>query len=315
MKRSPRSTRKLLDYKLLNSTGERVLKNLPVSSNQDVEDQSIDSPSVSSSVNEGELLVRSPESSAVLPFHDEQLAGSPQTGLPQDTDLLGGEVISQSLAHSPVSLSYEQSVSLSEDHCEVTSVTSSILESQESSFSDFLNQYSYQQQAKQASSNSFAALGGEVSESYRTNNLPRSNRPTIEADPTILPGIASWLRGLAYINSDQTMTHLPTLKVAQKALGQDIDDFLDENPVAECSTISEVEVSVGKVEEYRGLYRRKHGEYKTVAGEDYEESEGREFDDRLASMKAYILAGKKVKKGMIDELNDNSEPERKLRKQ
>ena len=220
MKRSPRSTRKLLDYKLLNSTGERVLKNLPVSSNQDVEDQSIDSPSVSSSVNEGELLVRSPESSAVLPFHDEQLAGSPQlTGLPQDTDLLGGEVISQSLAHSPVSLSYEQSVSLSEDHCEVTSVTSSIPESHESSFSDFLNQYSYQQQVEQASSNNITALNGEVSESYLTNNLPISNPPIIEADDTILPEIASWLRGLAYLNSDHTMTDLPTLRVSQKALG------------------------------------------------------------------------------------------------
>ena len=152
MKRSPRSTRKLLDYKLFNSTGERVLKNLPVSSNQDVEEQSIDSPSVSSSVKEEELFVHSLEFSAVLPFHDEQLAGSPQlTGLPQDTDLLGGEkVISQSLSHSPVLLSHEQSVGLSEDHCEVTSVASSIPESPESSFSDFLNQYSYQQQVEQA---------------------------------------------------------------------------------------------------------------------------------------------------------------------
>ena len=147
MKRSPRSTRRLLDYKLLNSTGERVLKNLPVSSNQDVEDQSIDSPSVSSSVNEGELFVRSLDFPAVLPFHDEQLVDSPHlAGSPQDTDLVGGEkVISQSLPHSPLLVAYEQSVSLSEDHCEVTSVTSSIPESQESSFSDFLNQYSYQQ--------------------------------------------------------------------------------------------------------------------------------------------------------------------------
>ena len=312
MNRSPRSTRKLLNYKPLHLSGDYVPRDIQVPRNQNAAEQPIDCPSVSSSITEEESVVHSLELSTVLPFHDEQL--SP----PQSNNVSEGEeeFISQSPSHSSVLVLNEQSVSLSEDQCETNATNSPISESQESSFSDFLNQYSHQHQADQALTDS-KTLDIEINDPYLlSENLHHSHSPSTEKEPTVLPEIASWLRGLASdLHSDQGMADVPTLKVAQKALGQDIDDFLDENPIDECSTIGEVEVNVGKLEDYRGLYRRKHGEYKTAAGGNFDEdSEGKEYEERLGSMKKYILAGKKAKKGLITGLNDNAEAERKAEK-
>ena len=308
MNRFPRQAKKPLNYRILNSTGERALRDVQIPSGQNTEEQSIDCPSVSSVTSREESLAHSLELSAVLPFHDEQLSPSQSTNVSEGEE----ELLPQSPSNTSVLESNEQSVSLPENHSESSSTDHSpISESQESSFSEFLDQYQIEQ-----TSNSSKTLDTEINDTcLTTSNLHHSHSPSPEADRTVLPEIASWLHRLADLHSDQAMTDIPTMKVAQKALGLDIDDFLEENAIEECSTIGEVEVNTGKLEDYRGLYRRKHAEYKIAAGGDYDEnSEGKEYKERLASKKAYILAGKQAKKGLIKGLNDSADADRKAEK-
>ena len=70
MNRFPRQAKKPLNYRILNSTGERALRDVQIPSDQNTEEQSIDCPSVSSVTSREESLAHSLELSAVLPFHD-----------------------------------------------------------------------------------------------------------------------------------------------------------------------------------------------------------------------------------------------------
>ena len=76
-----------------------------------------------------------------------------------------------------------------------------------------------------------------------------------------------------------------------------IDDHIDENP-QEDGSCSEIGCNISKVEELRTSYRVKHNEYKSSAGDLYDESQREYYESRLVKVKKYILLGKQLKKQM-----------------
>ena len=60
--------------------------------------------------------------------------------------------------------------------------------------------------------------------------------------------------------------------LTQRALGHDIDDFIEEYPVDECETKDEVESCIAKMEDLRSLYRLRHSEH-SKSIDNYDTSE------------------------------------------
>ena len=55
------------------------------------------------------------------------------------------------------------------------------------------------------------------------------------------------------------------LLVAEKVIADDIDDYIDENPLEE-ESLPDLEVHINKIEEFRTRYREKHNEFKIAIG-------------------------------------------------
>lgn len=83
------------------------------------------------------------------------------------------------------------------------------------------------------------------------------------------------------------------LQVSQQTIGEDIDDFLDENPIEQASS-EELEISISNIEKLRTTYKTAHNKLKIQLGEDYANLKD-EYENRLIQIKQYIISAKKYK--------------------
>ena len=74
----------------------------------------------------------------------------------------------------------------------------------------------------------------------------------------------------------------------KEPIGEDIDDYIDENKVEDVLPTEEVDEKIQRIEELRTAYRRKHNELKVLLG-----SNGKK---RLTSEKNYIVKANMVKR-------------------
>ena len=93
---------------------------------------------------------------------------------------------------------------------------------------------------------------------------------------------------IQYTAEEMSVREAAELLAAQQTVAEDIDDYVGENP-------AEINSNISKIEELRTAYRLKHNEYKNSVGEEYQELENQEFEERIASIKQYILLGKSIK--------------------
>ena len=82
------------------------------------------------------------------------------------------------------------------------------------------------------------------------------------------------------------------LVIDEATIGEDIDDYIDENNNAEnVLSTEEVDEKIQRIEELRTAYRRKHNKLKVLLGSNYEE-----IKKRLTSVKNYIMKTSMMKR-------------------
>ena len=90
------------------------------------------------------------------------------------------------------------------------------------------------------------------------------------------------------------------LVIDEPTIGDDIDDYIDENNLENMLSIKEVDEKIPQIEELRTAYRRKHNELKLLLASNYEESYAEDGKKRLASVKNYIMKANIVKRDMSE---------------
>ena len=90
------------------------------------------------------------------------------------------------------------------------------------------------------------------------------------------------------------------LVMDEPTIGDDIDDYIDENNLENMLSIKEVDEKIQQIEELRTAYRRKHNELKVLLVSNYEESYAEDGKKRLASVKNYIMKANMVKRDMSE---------------
>ena len=93
------------------------------------------------------------------------------------------------------------------------------------------------------------------------------------------------------------------LVIDEAIIGEDIDDYIDENNVEENNvvlSIEEVDEKTQRIEELRTGYRRKHNELKVLLASNYEESYAEDGKKRLTSAKNYIMKANMAKRDKIE---------------
>ena len=73
-----------------------------------------------------------------------------------------------------------------------------------------------------------------------------------------------------------------TSVIDERTIGEDIDDYIDENNLENMLSIEEVDEKIQQVEELRTAYRRKRNELKVLLGLNYGESYAKSGKKRLA---------------------------------
>ena len=73
-----------------------------------------------------------------------------------------------------------------------------------------------------------------------------------------------------------------TSVIDEGTIGEDIDDYIDENNLENMLSIEEVDEKIQQVEELRTAYRRKCNELKVLLGLNYGESYAKSGKKRLA---------------------------------
>ena len=73
--------------------------------------------------------------------------------------------------------------------------------------------------------------------------------------------------------------------IDEATIGEDIDDYIDENNVENVLSIEEVDEKIQRIEELKTAYRRKHNELKVLLGSNYEEPYAEDGKKRLSSVK------------------------------
>ena len=97
------------------------------------------------------------------------------------------------------------------------------------------------------------------------------------------------------------MTQAPEqLKGQVESLAEDIDDYLDENPVADVNnSVTDLDDIIKGAENRRSDYRSKHKDLaQAITKEEYEDEYMKEYDLRLSAIKKYILAAKEERKNL-----------------
>ncbi len=81
-------------------------------------------------------------------------------------------------------------------------------------------------------------------------------------------------------------------------MADDIDDYVDENPVAEISSsIEDLDAAIKGAENFRSIYRTKHKELaKLCADQEYKDEFSTEYELRIETIKKYIVSAKENRK-------------------
>ena len=90
------------------------------------------------------------------------------------------------------------------------------------------------------------------------------------------------------------------LVIDEATIGEDIDDYIDENNLENMSSIEEVHEKIQRFEELRAAYRRKHNELKVLLGSNYEGLYIKDGKKRLTSLKNFIMKVNMVKRDMSE---------------
>ena len=106
------------------------------------------------------------------------------------------------------------------------------------------------------------------------------------------PGVDSTLNevaevsGMAAYSEEQLITQEATLY-------EDINDYLEENPVEDISeSLKDLDVAISKVDNLRSTYRGKHNDLRAVMSERYDKHFGKSYEDNMFRIKKYILHAK-----------------------
>ena len=86
------------------------------------------------------------------------------------------------------------------------------------------------------------------------------------------------------------MDELATLTAEESTIAEDIDDYLDENPIKEIGqNIGDHDIVCKRVEDLRSIYRGRHKQLKTSMGDvDYKAKYDIAYTKKLDDMKKYI---------------------------
>ena len=84
--------------------------------------------------------------------------------------------------------------------------------------------------------------------------------------------------------------------IDEATIGEDIDDYIDENNVENMLSIEEADKKNRRIEELKTAYRRNHNELKVLIGSNYEESYVENGKKRLVSMEHCIMKVNMVKR-------------------
>ena len=89
---------------------------------------------------------------------------------------------------------------------------------------------------------------------------------------------------------ERIMDELATLTAEESTIAEDIDDYLDENPIKEIGqNIGDHDIVCKRVEDLRSIYRGRHKQLKTSMGDvDYKAKYDIAYTKRLDDMKKYI---------------------------
>ena len=89
---------------------------------------------------------------------------------------------------------------------------------------------------------------------------------------------------------DQLTSHID-------ALSDDIDDFMDENPVSDAAgSADELEKIVCHMEKLRSGYRSKHKELEKLMGMNYQNIHGSAYHEKLNTIKLFVKKAQSEKK-------------------
>ena len=97
-------------------------------------------------------------------------------------------------------------------------------------------------------------------------------------------------KDLQSLNVEESIDKQKTdaLVIDEATIGEDIDDYIDENNAENVLSTEEVDEKIQQIEELRTAYRRKHNELKVLLGSNYDESYTENCKKRLMSVKNYI---------------------------
>ena len=113
-------------------------------------------------------------------------------------------------------------------------------------------------------------------------------------------------------NITATMADADNLKVEFNTVTEDLEDFFDENPVADISkTVEDHDLINKEVEQLRSMYRGKHNQLKPLlAAPEYEQEIKPKYDINITKLKNYIKTLKEnrrtLRKGEEDASNAKS---------
>ena len=87
---------------------------------------------------------------------------------------------------------------------------------------------------------------------------------------------------------------LESLKVQAEVLAADIDDYVDENPIAEIRrSVEDLDAAVRGAETVRSAYRAKHKELARLCPDQvYKDEFSLDYDERIEIIKKYIMSAK-----------------------
>ena len=291
MKRSKRSCYQRLDYRVLNSSGKKVVVN--ASSSDSETDQGTDSDSQNGgnhlNHNLDPVLISSFESLAI-----------------QSTSVVSKEE-QYSQHYFPLKISIPSGGEIS-----VTSPSASILETSTTSLSEFATpqvnstlafDYSHIDSSvlhiTEPSRNQSSNVSITVTDDYILSIFSQISRYVRGLTKLIKPAVGRNFSQKSFIMSVDSPNS--NVELTQKALGADIDDFIEEYSASDCETVEEVNNCVSRAEDLRSVYRLKHSEYSKIC-EDYENSEQKtDYEMRIASVKRYLKKLKDRKKFLKDE--------------
>ena len=142
----------------------------------------------------------------------------------------------------------------------------------------------YRDQALESSSSDSSHSVGEVSEDV------------LESSQILEDSVAA-REATERTKMEQLEAMMNQLSIQEATVADDIDDFLEENPVEDArNSLEDLDAIIKRTEELRSEYRWKHKELLTYLKDAYAEKYGKEYAARIDRMKNRIMFAKNQRK-------------------